>query len=83
MIIFLPILGNEDGRILETLPSGENIHGKLHEMLLRYGDFIPANGMAEVVDEQGNENRVYFAKSSPGVWAFTTTPPEQTTLPGV
>ncbi len=83
MIIFLPILGNEGGRILETLSHGEELYGKIHEMLLRYGDFIPANGLAEVVDNQGNETCVYFAKSSPGVWAFSTTPPEQKILPGM
>ena len=83
MILFLPILGNPDGRILETIPSDQPIYEKLHEMLLRYGDFVPSNGMAEVVDDNGSENCVYFSKTSPGVWAFTNTPPEQKTLPGV
>lgn len=83
MILFLPILGNPDGRILERIPFGESPHGKLHEMLLRYGDFIPANGTAEIVHDDGKETCVYFAKTSPGVWAFTNTPPEQKTLPGM
>lgn len=83
MIIFLPILGNSDGRILERVPSDQPVYEKLLEMLTRYGDFIPSNGTAELVDDNGSETCVYFLKTSPGVWSFTNTPPEQATLPGM
>lgn len=83
MILALPLLGNPHGTIMERLACGENTHAKLRELLLRYGDLIPSKGAAELLDNEGKTTYVYFAKSSPGVWAFTNTPPEQTALPGV
>ena len=83
MLIFLPILGNDEGRILEHAPSPTPIYSKLLELLTRYGDIIPNKGMAEIVDDQGSKSNVFFSKTSPGVWSFSTTPPEQATLPGM
>ncbi len=80
MIIFLPILGNPDGRILEHFPDTEPAQARISQMLNRYGAFCPASGIAEVVTEQGTEHAITFSLQSPGVWNFRTAPATQETL---
>lgn len=80
MIIFLPILGNPAGRILEHHPANADPSEKATEMLSRYGDICPNSGLVEIVDGNGHESLLAFSKVAPGIWNFRTAPDSQKTL---